>query len=193
MMSSTAGSPVFAAGGPQLCCCEAGIPGFPILGMTLFPVGWAGGTWVFGEKSELEVDPGAEYLLVLATATEVLVFATATEVVGLGEPLVIRKEEMLMMLDTSPSSIVVALSPGGFLCLDEPWVPLWVVGTLQPPVVGMVLSFATRTPPVVRTARPLALRFSGDTHVSLDASLFSVAVALPPGGFLCLDQPRAHL
>lgn len=183
-MSSTAGSPVLAAGGPQLCCCEAGIPGFPILGMTLFPVGWAGGPWVFGGKRKLEVDPGAELVLVLATATEV---------VGPGEPLVVFEEEALGTLDTSPFSIVVALSPGGFLCLDEPWARLWVVGTLQTPAVGMVLSFATRTPPVVPTARPLVFRFSGDTHVSLDASLFSVAVALPPGGFLCSDKPRAHL
>lgn len=143
------------------------------------PVCWAGGPPVLGRKRALVVGWRAELALVLATTAEV---------VGPGEPQAFGKTEIPRVLHASLFSSVLGLFPP-----DEPWGPLWVVGTLEPPAVGTVFFLTTGTP-VLCAGRLLVLGFEGEADTSLDPCLSVLSVAFPPGaGVVGFDEPRGCL
>ena len=92
--------------------------------------------------------PTVGMLLSFATSVTAMFWTAWPLVLGL-------EEETDTSLDMCFFSVAVAVLPAAhFLSLDEPWIHLWVVGTLGPPVVGPVLSFATSTPPMFWMAWP---------------------------------------
>lgn len=111
-----------------------------------------------------------------------------------GQPLVPRfKGKTYTSLDVFLSSEVEALSPG-FLCLDEPWMHLKVTDTLQPLMVGAVLSFPIIGPPLLWAGWLLVLGFKVEVDMSFNSFLLPLVVGFPPGEvFLCLDDPWVPL